>query len=142
DASIKVLIIAIALYAIAMLWSVVTLISNFIKFLIRKIKKRERASDSLKKYQLILCISIMLPIVIVALVAGKMFASEAALTELIPYVVVSIIIGLLPFAYAILLIKKWGKLTCSKKQKASYMITMFMGFAMSFVVYALDLYKL
>lgn len=142
DASIKILIVAIALYAIAMLWSLITLLSNFVKFIIRKVKKRERTNDTLKKYQLILCLAITLPIIVIVFVAGKMFGLEATLNELIPYVVVSIVLGLLPFAYTILLIKKWRKLTCSKKQKVSYIITMLMGFVMSFVIYALDLYKL
>ena len=113
DASVRVLVVAITLYAIAVLWSVVTLISDFIKLIIRKIKKRERTNDSLKKHQLILCVAIMLPIVIIAIVAGKMFMLEATFTELIPYVAASVVLGLLPFAYAILLMKKWRMLTCA-----------------------------
>lgn len=142
DASVKALVVAIALYVIAVLWSVATLISSSIKLIIRKIKKRERINDSFKKHQLILCVAILLPIVIIALVAGKMFELEATLAELIPYVVASIILGLLPFSYAILLIKKWSMLTCTRKQKISYIITMLMGLAMSFAIYALELYKL
>jgi len=67
---------------------------------------------------------------------------EATAAGLIPYIIVSIVLGLIPFIYAVLFFKNRNKLLCSKIQKASYIITMIMGFIMSFNIIVLELYKL
>lgn len=142
DSFVTILMVALVLYAIALLWSVITLISNLITFLIRKLRKNERVRDSFKKYQLILCVAIILLFFVVFKIASIMLTMEATAAGLIPYIIASIVLGMIPFAYAILFFKKRNKFLCSKIQKASYIITMIMGFIMTFTILVLELYKL
>lgn len=142
DSNVTILMVALVLYAIALLWSVITLISNLMRFLIRKLKKNERVRDSFKKYQLLLCIAIILLIFVVFKIASIMLTMEATAAGFIPYVMVSIVLGMIPFVYAILFFKNRNKLICSKMQRASYAITMIMGFIMTFTISVLELYKL
>ena len=142
DSFITILMLALVLYAIALLWSVITLISNLIRFIIRKVNKKERAHDLFKKYQLILCVAIISLAFVVIKIISLMLTLEVALAGFIPYVIASIVLGLIPFVYSILFFKNKNKLSCTKMQKLSYGITMCMGFIMTFTVLTLELYRL
>ena len=54
DVDIWALAVVTILFIVAILWSIFLLIVNLIKFVIEKIKKRERIHDSFKKYEIIL----------------------------------------------------------------------------------------
>ncbi len=142
DTETTILMLALALYMFALLWSGITLISNLIRFIIRKLKKKKHVKDSFKKYQLMLCAAIIALVFIINQVAGMLFSTEAITVWFIPYVIASIVLCLIPFVYAILFFKNRKKLLCGKIQKASYIITMIMGFIMTFTILALELYKL
>lgn len=142
DTETTILMLAIAIYMFALLWSGITLLSNLIRFIIRKLKKKEHVKDSFKKYQLMLCVAIIALIFIINQVGGMLFSMEAITAGFIPYIIASIVLGVIPFIYAILFFKNRKKLLCSKIQKASYAITMIMGFIMTFTILALELYKL
>lgn len=137
-----ILYISFVLYVIALLWSIVTLISNLIGYIIRKIKKDDKLNDSFKKYQIILCIAIILLLFIIIGVASMMLTMEAVVTKFIPYVIASILLGIIPLVYAIIFFKKKSTFSCTKGQKVSYVITMFMGFIMTIAILALEMYKI
>lgn len=137
-----ILYISFVLYVIALLWSIVTLISNLIGYIIRKIKKDDKPNDSFKKYQIILCIAIILLLFIIIGVASMMLTMEAVVTKFIPYVIASILLGIIPLVYAIIFFKKKSIFSCTKGQKVSYVITMFMGFIMTIAILALEMYKI
>jgi|GEM_PF-6932669 len=137
-----ILYISFVLYVIALLWSIVTLISNLIGYIIRKIKKDDKPNDSFKKYQIILCIAIILLLFIIIGVASMMLTMEAVVTKFIPYVIASILLGIIPLVYAIIFFKKKSTFSCTKGQKVSYVITMFMGFIMTIAILALEMYKI
>lgn len=88
-----------------------------------------------------LCAVIILPLIIIISITGMMFSTRAPVAGLMPYIIASIILDLIPFAYAVLLLKKWHELLSGKMQKAVYIIIMFMGFIMTFVVFTLEIYK-
>ncbi len=142
DAEMAILYISFVLYVIALLWSIVTLISNLIGYIIRKIKKDDKPNDSFKKYQIILCIAIILLLFIIIGVASMMLTMEAVVTKFIPYVIASILLGIIPLVYAIIFFKKKSTFSCTKGQKVSYVITMFMGFIMTIAILALEMYKI
>jgi len=142
DAEMTILYISFVLYVIALLWSIVTLISNLIGYIIRKIKKDDKPNDSFKKYQIILCIAIILLLFIIIGVASMMLTMEAVVTKFIPYVIASILLGIIPLVYAIIFFKKKSIFSCTKGQKVSYVITMFMGFIMTIAILALEMYKI
>lgn len=140
DGDIWACAITIILLLIATLWSGVALIVNLIRLIIKKIKKSERVQDSFKKYEIILCSSILLLVVNIISVANKML-SLAPYSFLIINIIASIILGILPIAYAVQLQRKWSSLTSGKLQKLSYITTMCMGFVMTLTVIVLEMYK-
>lgn len=140
DGDIWACAITTILLLIATLWSVVVLIVSLIRLIIKKIKKSEKVQDAFKKYEIILCSSVLLLVFNIISVANKMFAS-APYSALIINVIVSIILGILPIAYAVQLQRKWSNLTSGKLQKLSYIITMCMGFVMTLTVIVLEMYK-
>ena len=73
-------------------------------------------------------------------VANKML-SLAPYSFLIINIIASIILGILPIAYAVQLQRKWSSLTSGKLQKLSYITTMCMGFVMTLTVIVLEMYK-
>jgi cation transport ATPase len=99
-------------------------------------------NSSYKKYQIILCIAIILLLFIIIGVASMMLTMEAVVTKFIPYVIASILLGIIPLVYAIIFFKKKSTFSCTKGQKVSYVITMFMGFIMTIAIMALEMYKI
>lgn len=140
DGDIWACAIATILLLIAALWSVVILFVNFIKFIIKKIKRSENIKDSFMKYEIILCSAILLLVVNIISVANKMM-SAAPYSSLIVNIIVSIILAIAPIGYGVQLYRKRAKLTSSRIQKLSYFITMCMGFVMTFTVIVLEMYK-
>ncbi|MDR7869367.1 MAG: serine hydrolase domain-containing protein [Tissierellaceae bacterium] len=129
-------------FIIAVIWSIVILISSFIKFLLYKIKKKTPSYDSFKKYQIILCLAILLLLVNIILVANLMFSMDGTTDTIRLHVISSIVLGVIPLVYALLLFNRWNKLKFSSKQKVSYVVTMCAGFIMSLTVIILELYKI
>lgn len=134
-------IIAI-LFIIAIIWSGIILLSSFIKFLLYKIKKRTLSYDSFKKYQIILCLAILLLLVNILFVANIMFSMKGTIEVVRLHVIISIVLGLIPFIYALLLYKRWNRLRISNKKRISYFITMCTGFIMTLTVIILEMYKM
>lgn len=142
DADVWTSIIAVILLVIAVLWSAAVLIIGFIWFVLRKLKRQGRKRDAFNKYQLILCIAPLLLVANILSVAGIMLSEEGTAATLLPNIITSIVLGLIPLAYAVLLAVKWPGLVCGKMQKAAYVITLCMGLVMTFNVLALELYRL
>ncbi len=142
DADVWALALAAIGLAIAVLWSAVVLIAGFIRFALRKLKKQGRKRDAFKKYQLILCAAVLLLVVNIISVASMMFSMKGSFAALTPNIAASIVLGALPVAYAILLAINWRRLTSSTMQKTAYIITLCMGFAMTFAVLSLEMYML
>jgi len=142
DADVWICFIAFILLIIAALWSAVVLITGILRFILNKIKRQGLKHDFFKKYQLILCAAILLLIVNIISVASIMFSSEGSAAALIPNIAASIVLGLMPVAYAVILIIKWPRLTCSKRQKAAYIISLCMGLIMTFNILAFEMYML
>ena len=57
-------------------------------------------------------------------------------------IITSIILAIVPFGYTMQFFRKRPKLTSGKTQKASYVISMFMGFVITLTVIVLEMYKL
>lgn len=140
DNDVWALAIGMLLLIIATLWSVLVLLSSLIKFIIKKIKKKVSRYDSFKKYEIILNCSIILLVVNIALVASKMM-SLVPRSSLVINIITAIILAITPIGYGILLYGRWPKLTSGKLQKLSYIITMCMGFVITYTVIALEMYR-
>ena len=133
-------IIAI-LFIIGVIWSAIILLSSFIKFLLYKIKKRTTPQDSFKKYQIILCLAILLLLVNILFVANIMFSMKGTVAVVRFHVIVSIVLGLIPLIYALLLYKRWNRIRIPNR-KISYFITMCTGLIMTLTVIVLEMYKM
>ena len=142
DAGIWALAIAFLLFGIAVLWSTAVLMISLIRFILRKIRKRERRKGFFHKYHIILCAAALVLMVNILLVGGIMIPGEGSAGVLVPHIAASIVLGILPVAYAVLLAAKWRKLACGKMQKAVYLITLCIGFVMTLNVLVLELYRL
>lgn len=142
DADVWACAIIAILFLIALIWSVIILISSFIRFLLNKIKKKTRASDSFKKYEIILCISILLLFVNTLLVGNIMSSMKGSIELIRPHVIISIVLAVIPLIYALIFYKRYNKLRSSKKQKISYFITLGAGFIMTLTVIVLEMYKM
>lgn len=134
------LAIGMVLLIIAALWSMVVILSSLISFIIRKAKKRASKYDFFKKYDIVLSTFILLLVVDIALVVNKMM-SVAPRSSLIINIIASIILAIAPIVYAIQLYRNWTKLTCGKLQKVSHIISMCMGFAMTYIVIVMEMYR-
>ncbi|HHX12031.1 MAG TPA: serine hydrolase, partial [Clostridiales bacterium] len=99
DKDVWALAIGMVLLIIAVLWSVLVLLSNLIRFIIKKVKKGVSRYDSFKKYEIILSISILLIVVDIALVASKMM-SLVPRSSLIINIITAIILAMAPIGYA------------------------------------------
>lgn len=142
DGDIWALTIAMILLIVALLWSLIVILVSMVRFIIQKIRKRESIYDSFKKYEIILCLAILfLPVNIIS-VANKMTSMEALHSSLTINIIISIILAAIPIVFAILAIKHLPRLTIKKPQKVSYIITMSMGFVMTFSILVLEMYKL
>lgn len=133
---------AFLLLLIAALWGTASLLIWFVRFILRKLRKRKREKDVFKKYHLLLCAAIPLLVVNILSVAGIMLSEKGTAATLMPHIIASIVLGILPVVYAALLAINWRRLVCGKARKAAYIITLCMGFVMTFSVLALELYKL
>lgn len=142
DTDVWVCTVAALLLLVAVVWSAVVLIFNFLRFIFLKLKKQGRNIDTFKKYQIMLCTAILLLVVNISSIAEIMLSSKGTPTMLMPNIAASIVLGTVPFAYLTLLLLQWRKLTCSKMQKSTYLITSFMGAAITFTILALEMYKL
>src|SRR5699024_5277055 len=136
------LAISTILFTIAILWSFLVLLVSFINFIIHKIRKREIIYDGFKKYEIMICIAIFLLVVNIVSVTNKMMSMSVLYSDLTINIIISIVLAIIPIAYAIQIFRKWSRLTSGKLQKTSYIITMFMGFVMSMVIIVLEMYKI
>ena len=142
DADVWACAIIAILFIIAVIWSTIILISSCIKYLIYKIKKKTSPKYSFKKYEIILCLAIIL-LLVNTLLVGNLMSSMKGTIELVRlHVIISIVLGLIPLIYALLFYKKYNKLRITNKQRISYFITLCAGFIMTFTVIILEMYKM
>lgn len=140
DGDIWAIVIALIFFIIAIFWSVVVLLVSFIRFVIRKAKRRGKVYDYFKKYEIILCTGVLLLVVDIIFVANKMM-SLVSRPSLIINIIAAIILAIVPIGYAIQLYRRWPQLTSGRLQKTSYIITMCMGFAITTIVIVLEMYR-
>ena len=130
------------LFLIALIWSGLVLISNFIRFLFYRIKKKTLPQNSFKKHQIILCLAILLLLVNTLFVANLMFSMKGTVDVLRLHVIVSIVLAIIPLIYAILLYRRWNRLRVTRSQRISYFITACAGLIMTFTVIIFEMYKM
>lgn len=140
DADVWACVVAAVLLGIAVLWSTAVLLIGFIRFAVRRIRKRERKHDHFKKYQVILCAAVLLLIVNIVWAASLMFSQQASAQAMLPNVIASIVLSVLPVVYAILLAVRWRGIACGRLQKAAYIITLCMGFFMTYGILVFEMY--
>ncbi|NLY45997.1 MAG: hypothetical protein GX053_08445 [Tissierella sp.] len=88
------------------------------------------------------CLAILLLLVNILFVANIMSSMKGTIEVVRLHVMASIVLGLIPFIYALLLYKRWNRLRITNKQRISYFITMCTGFIMTLTVIILEMYKM
>lgn len=141
DFRIWLVVIVTFLFILAMIWSLLVLVVNLIRWLVQKIRRKPTGFDSFKGTQLRLSVTNLLLIANIIIVAQKMYSFEEPRSSLWINILISIIIAVLPLLYSIKLFKQWPQLQASKWQKASYVITLCMGLIVSLTVLVLEMYR-
>jgi CubicO group peptidase (beta-lactamase class C family) len=110
---------------IATLYSTLVLLIGFIRFVVARICKKELLRRPFRKYNYLCCACIVtLPLVIGSMVIRMMSLTGAmANSQVVPYLVCFSAMAVLMAAYVVLLIIKFRKLDCTKREKVMYVVT-------------------
>ena len=111
--------------AIATLYSTVVLLTGFIRFVVARIRKKERLRRPFRKCNYLCCACVIaLPLTVGSMVMRMMnLACAMSNAQVVPYLVCFIVMAVLMAAYVVLLIIRFRKLNCTKREKIMYATT-------------------
>ncbi len=125
--------------AIAIIFSLITLIGYFIRLLIYKLKRWEMPGTEFNKYHVGMNVAGVAVILNTIILFTRAFGFSTY-SSLRIHLILNIIYVILAVAYLVLLIYKLGKLRCSKKRKALYIMSGISALIFAAFIVGWDLY--
>lgn len=128
--------ILLGLFILAALYGFFALIISFICFL-----KHKRVQGELGIYRAIVNASVVITAIMFVYISVKFFSSLALLKDVKWCVILNGILAQVPAVYAVILVVKWKKFNCTRKEKIRLIMTGVTGLIMTINVIFWEAYK-